>query len=642
MTAATKADGPAPRPGGSALDRYRDRLAADGRATIRDYQELWAWSVRRPEEFWPSVWDFFEVVPPRLPDGRVVLGDQMPGVRWFPEDRLNYVANVLRHPAEAEALIGWSPDGAQRVTTYGELAASVASVAAELRRAGVRPGDRVAAVLPHREEAVIAFLATACVGGIWALCAPEFGVSGILGRLEQIEPTVLITTDAYAYQGKVFDVQDTAAQVLDALAGPVYHIRVESGLVDPRGPARRWSDLLGTADERPLIEPVAFEHPLWVLYSSGTTGVPKAMVHSHGGIVLEHLKSIGLHNDIGPGDRFFWYTTPAWMMWNYLVGGLLAGATVVLYDGPPEPETVWRLAAEVGVTFFGASPGFFEATRAADLRPEPGGQLRTVGSTGSPLHADPHRWLAETLGPAVRVAPVSGGTDVCSGFVGGHPWGPSVPGQMQARMLGVDAQAVDADGQVVVDEVGELVVRGPMPSMPLSFWGDDGSRYRDAYFTAYPGVWRHGDWIRFTADGAAVISGRSDSTLNRGGVRMGSSEFYAVLAELPSVTDALVVDTSGGPAAGGELIVFVVANGPEDDDALGRRVTAHVRRELSPRHAPDRVVRIDAVPYTLTGKKTEVPIKRLLQGTPVERAVDLQSLRNPEAVTGLLAAAGLR
>lgn len=622
----------------SRMLRFARWLAARHGVDIESYQQLWRFSVDRPAEFWCAVWDFFDVAPSRaLQAGEAVSGSVMPDVHWFEGERVNYAQNALRHPSDRLAVVRVDDRGDERRLTYGELASEVAAAAAGLRRLGVGRGDRVAAILPNREEALVGLLAAASIGAIWALCAPELGHSSIVSRLAQIEPRVVISTDAYVYGRKVFDQRAKTRDVLAELPSVEAHVVVASGehlVGEGGGDQMGWDELTADRAAPLIVEPVPFEHPLWVLYSSGTTGIPKAMMHSHGGIVLEHLKNIGLHTDVQPGDVFFWYTTTAWMMWNFQVGGLLVGATVVLYDGPPTPERVWPIVANLDVDIFGASPGFFEASRISGTH-QRGSALRTLGSTGAPLPESNQRWMTDTFGPDVHVASVSGGTDVCSGFVGPHPWGPVTIGRMQGPMLGVRVEAYDSSGRSLVGRIGELVVTAPMPSMPLGFWGDDGTRLRAAYFEQFPGVWRHGDWAEIFDTGEVVIHGRSDSTLNRGGVRTGTSEFYRALEAVPDVADALVVDTSRPDGSEGELLLFVVV-GPDVGPDLERRVAAAVRTELSPRHVPDRVLVVPEVPYTLTGKKSEVPVKRILQGALVDTVVDVQSLRNPAALQQLL------
>ncbi|MCW2761617.1 MAG: acetoacetyl-CoA synthase [Marmoricola sp.] len=602
------------------------------------YDALWKWSTDELSEFWSAIWDYFEIVPER-PPGVLPLGsEQMPGAVWFKGARLNYAENVFRHPGHWTALICRDESDAEVSLTYDDLRREVARVAGGMRILGVGRATRVAAILPNRLEAVVAFLATASLGATWALCPPEFGTKSIVDRFAQIEPKVLIGSSGHTYAGKSFDSSGKLSAVaagLPTLASTV--VVGAAGQVSAPTGVVGWDDL--TADGPLAFEPTEFSDPLWVLYSSGTTGIPKAMVHSHGGIVLEEVKAIGLHLDLKPQDRLFWYTSTGWMMWNYVISGLLVGATTVLYDGSPDPTRLWAMAEELGVTVFGGSPGFFEATRRSEVVPRRFESLRTIGSTGAPLGRETHRWLLDTFGSGVHVASVSGGTDVCSGFLGPVPTLPARVGEIQRRMLGVACAAFDTNGRPVIDAVGDLVVTRPMPSMPVGFWGDeDGGQYARSYFTDYPGVWRHGDWVTFSEDGAAVVSGRSDSTLNRGGVRMGTSEFYRGLAEVPAVADALVIDTLTGDRHG-ELILFVVLLAGHTLDAeMTEHISATLRRNLSPRHVPDVILGVDDIPYTLTGKKCEVPVKRILTGTPLLLAVDPSALRNPVALEAVIAA----
>jgi acetoacetyl-CoA synthetase len=481
----------------------------------------------------------------------------------------------------------------------------------------VRRGDRVAAYVPNVADALVAFLATASLGAIWSACSPDFGATAVLDRFRQIEPTVLLVVDGYRFKGEWHDRRAVVVELAAGLPG--------TAVVELTEVPRPASGL--------RIEPVPFEHPLWVLYSSGTTGLPKALVHGHGGILLEHLKHVSFHIDIGPGDRFFWYSSTGWMMWNLLAGGLLVGATIVLYDGSPAfPDlgALWRLAERCEMTYFGVSAPYIQScmkagvvpSREADLS-----RLRGVGSTGAPLPPEGFRWIYENVHADLLVGSVSGGTDVCSGFVGSCPLRPVHAGEIQCRCLGARVEAFDESGASVVERVGELVVTAPMPSMPLYLWSDpDGARYRASYFETYPGVWRHGDWITITDRGTCVISGRSDATLNRGGVRMGTAELYRVVEALPEVLDSLVVDT-------GKLWLFVVLPGGSSlDDALRRRIAAVLRAELSPRHVPDAIVAIDEVPRTLNGKKMEVPVKRLLLGEPVDAVVSPGAMANPASL----------
>lgn len=612
---------------------------------LGSYQDMWQWSVSDVDAFWDSVWEYFGVLGGRG-DGPVREGTTMPGVRWFPGATLNYARNALRYAegehADRPALVFGSETGARRTFTHAELASEVGRVAAGLRKLGVGRGDRVAAYVPAIPEALVTFLAAASIGAVWSSCSPDFGAPSVIDRFTQIEPKVFLAVDGYAYNGKPFDRLGTVQEIEAAL--PTVEATVLLPYLDAgASPAalRRgvlWDDLRRDA-AGPEFEEVPFEHPLWVVYSSGTTGLPKPIVHGHGGVVLEHLKALALHMDLGPDDVFFWFTTTGWMMWNYLVGGLLVGATVVSYDGSagyPDMGALWRLAAETGMTYFGTSAPYVTACMKAGIEPAKEvdlGRLRAIGSTGSPLPPEGFRWVYDHVRADLLLGSFSGGTDVATGFVGPCPLLPVRAGVIQARCLGARVEAFDPDGLPLTGEVGELVLTEPMPSMPIYFWNDpDGVRYRDSYFDVYPGVWRHGDWITVRSDGGCVIYGRSDSTLNRGGVRMGTSEFYRVVEKFDEVADSLVVDT-GQLGRDGRLICFVVpAEGHRvDDDLVGRLRTA-LRTELSPRHVPDDVHEVPGIPRTLSGKKLEIPVRKMLLGTPVERAANPDALANPEVL----------
>ncbi|WP_435176011.1 acetoacetate--CoA ligase [Actinacidiphila sp. bgisy145] len=612
--------------------RQHNAPAPTGTDPVADYAALHTWSVRAPEEFWRALTEWFDV---RFstPADTVLADPAMPGARWFPGARLNYAEHALRpaqdpERAEQPALIHLDERHDPATVTWAGLSRQVASLAAELRRLGVTPGDRVSGYLPNTAHAVVALLATAAVGGVWTSCAPDFGARSVLDRFRQVEPVVLFAVDGYRYGGKSHDRTATVAELraeLPTLRATV-HIPL-LGTATPEG-ALEW-DALTAQDAEPAYEQVPFDHPLWVLYSSGTTGLPKAIVQSQGGILLEHLKQTGLHLDLGPGDRFFWYTSTGWMMWNFLVSGLLAGAAIVLYDGAPgHPDTAaqWRVAEQTGTTVFGTSAAYVIACRKAEVHPGRDFDLSAVGcvaTTGSPLPPDGFRWLHDEVAADLWIASVSGGTDVCSCFAGGVPTLPVYVGELQAACLGTDLQAWDAQGRPLTDEVGELVVANPMPSMPLRFWNDPGdARYRDSYFATYPGVWRHGDWITFTSRGTIVIHGRSDSTLNRQGVRMGSSDIYEVVERLPEIAESLVIGVEQ-PDGGYWMPLFVrLAPGATLDDALRDRIRTALRTQLSPRHVPDEVIAVPGVPHTLTGKRIEVPVKRLLQGTALDKALN--------------------
>ncbi|MHC1557377.1 acetoacetate--CoA ligase [Actinomycetospora sp. C-140] len=630
-------------PAGTVIGRFVDWLARERGLAFDDYDALQRWSVTDLDGFWSAVAAFFAV---RFHDApRAVLENPvMPGAVWFPGGTLNYAERAVEGPSGTSAdddtvILAFSQTRDDQTWTRAELRDAVARARAGLQRLGVRAGDRVVAYAPNIPETVVAHLAAASLGAVWASCAPEFGARSVVDRFAQIEPTVLLAVGGYVYGDKPVDRTAEVAALRSALPTVRHVVEI------PYGPgtvadATPWSELVGTA-AAPAYDPVPFDHPLMVLFSSGTTGPPKAIVHGHGGITVEHLKNHGLAWDVQPGDRLLWFTTTAWMMWNALLSGLIHGAALILVDGNPlHPDLAWqwRLAAQARATHFGTSPGFLMTCRGEGVHPARDHDLtalRQICVAGSPLPPEGYRWVAAEFGPEVLLLVGSGGTDVCSGIVQGGPWQDVVEGEISGRELGVDTAAFDAAGNEVVGERGELVIRSPMPSMPLFFWGDDdGSRRHAAYFDTYPGIWRHGDWVRFSPTGSVVVSGRSDATLNRGGVRLGTAEFYAVVEEMPEVTDSLVVhleDPDGGP---GELLLFVVpAAGRTVDEA---RVRAELRAALSPRHVPDRIHAIAAVPRTRTGKKLEVPAKRILLGADPDAVASRDSLVDPDALTAFV------
>jgi acetoacetyl-CoA synthetase len=567
----------------------------------------------------------------------------MPGADWFPGSSLNYAEHALRHGGDDDlAVIFHREDGVASSLTFGALRSRVAAFRAALASLGVSQGDRVVALVPNAPEALIAFLAAASLGATWSSCSPDFGARAVADRFTQIEPAVFVAVSGYVYNGRSFDCRPVVEEIRSQLPGLRATILVDyldngSSLPDTLSFAELVASNEGASLE---FTPVPFGHPLWVLYSSGTTGLPKGIVQGHGGIVLEHLKMLGLHSDLGPGDRFFWFTTTGWMMWNYLVGGLMVGTTIVLYDGSPafpSLNALWQLAEQHRVTYFGTSAPYVQSCLKDGLDPSSRYDLtglRVVGSTGAPLTPEGFRWIASAVGKDVQIASVSGGTDLCTAFVAASPDRPVWLGELSCRALGAAVFAFDEAGNTLDDAVGELVITRPMPSMPVFFWGDeDGSRLRDAYFDTYPGIWRHGDWIRITPRGSAVIYGRSDSTLNRGGVRMGTSEFYRVVESVPGVVDSLVIDTSG--VSEGELLCFVVLDGVTlaDVEPVLRK---ELRSSLSPRHVPNRFVAVAEIPRTLNGKKCEVPVKKILAGVDPDRAVSRGALRNPESLQPFL------
>lgn len=631
----------------SQLERYRRWLADRGIVDVADYAHLLAWSTSDLAGFWRSLWDYFDVVSDTDP-GPALVHEVMPGARWFPQARLNYVDQVWRHePTDEDAIIdcGEPAEGeaAPRVrrTSWRQLRTDVARLAAYLRRAGVQPGDRVVGFLPNIGEAVVAFLATAGIGAVWSACGQDYAPAAAVDRLGQLDPVVLVTADGYRHGGRVHDRRAEVAQLAERLPSVrrvvvVSHLGLGSG--DIRD-AVAWDEALAEASAQDVSEfspeHVPFEHPLWVLYSSGTTGKPKGLLHGHGGVLLEHLKQMALHTDVHDGDVYWWFTSPSWMMWNYQVAGLLVGATIVCYDGSPQYPTqgaFFRLAGELGVTALGTSPAYLMACEKAGVEPSVEAdlsRLRVIGVTGAMAPPSTYRWVSGHVGD-VPLGSISGGTDVVSAFMGWVPTLPVYAGEITAPCLGVAMAAWDPSGHELHDEVGELVITRPMPSMPLHIWNDPGDhRYRDTYFDVYPGVWRHGDWVQITERGTVALHGRSDSTLNRNGIRMGSSDIYEVVDTLPEIADSLVIGAEL-PDGGYWMPLFVVlADGHVLDDALRSKILTTIRTQASPRHVPDDVIAIPGVPHTKTGKRLEIPVKRILQGQPPAAVVDPNSVDDP-------------
>lgn len=624
----------------SRIEEFRQWVNNNRGLDLRDYHGLWQWSVDELDDFWRSVWTYFDVISSERP--RDVLGSRkMPGAEWFPGAHVNYSEHVFRdrdpaaiaiqHASELRELGHW---------TWGELEQHTARIAGGLRELGVGPGDVVAAYLPNLPETVAALLACASIGAIWSSAAPEFGTQAVIDRFTQIEPTVLLSIDGYRYGGKDFDRSEVIA-ALQASLPTVKHTVVLPYLDSTSlSGTMSWNELLAAGEGRALdFERVPFDHPLWVLYSSGTTGLPKAIVHSQGGILIEHLKALNLHLDAHTGDRIFWFTTTGWMMWNYLVGCLLTPASIILFDGNPaypDMDTLWKLAEDTEMTCFGTSASFISSSMKAGLEPAKKFDLRhlnAVGSTGSPLSMEGFDWVWNSVGPDIWLFSTSGGTDTCTAFLAGVPTLPVYRGELQAAALGAKVESWDELGKPHVGRVGELVITEPMPSMPICLWGDgDGSKLHSSYFDTYPGIWRHGDWIEFTEHGSAVIRGRSDATINRGGIRMGTAEIYRAVLSIDEVVDALVVDI---PRTGDNdfMPLFVVlAEDVDLGDELRARIRATIRTTCSPRHVPSEIIAVEDVPRTLSGKILEVPVKRILMGEPVSSSVSKGSLQNPTAL----------
>jgi len=613
---------------------------------FEDYDHLWTWSVSEINDFWESIWNYFEITASKAPE--TILGkEMMPGAEWFSGARLNYAENFFaRDWDDRPAIIYCDEAGRSEEISWEEVRIHTALLARTLKDLGVEVGDRVVAYMPHIPETIAGLFAAASLGAIWSSCSPDFGSRSVLDRFQQIEPKVLLAVDGYQYNGQIFDRSQVVAELQQGLptlkATILFPYLSKKEVVEVPTGTILWQDLsAGERQPKELeFEQVPFDHPLWVLYSSGTTGLPKPVVHGHGGILLEHLKMAALHLDLKAGDRFFWYTSTGWMMWNFLVGGLLSGATIVIYNGSPTfPDlgVLWKLAAQVRITYFGCSAAFIDACMKAEIMPSSDFELskiKGVGSTGSPLSKEGFQWIYKNINEKLSLESASGGTDLCTAFVGGCKLLPVFAGEIQAACLGANVRAFDENGDSVTGQLGELVITKPMPSMPIYFWNDpQNERYKASYFDIYPNVWRHGDWVKFTARGSCIIYGRSDSTINRHGIRIGASEIYRTVESLPEIKDSLVVDLE---LLGREsfLPLFVVLTQDEQlDNRLRKRIKEVIARDISPRHVPNEIFSIDEVPYTLTGKKMEVPIRRILLGESVDDAANRGAMRNPESVT---------
>ena len=626
---------------GSNLKHFEAWLVAEKGLAFDDYEALWQWSTENVADFWACLWDYFEIIA-HAPYSAVLSGTEMPDVQWFDGATLNYAEHIFRHKSDDRpALLFKSERQEATAISWAELEAKVGAFQRFLKAQGIGPGDRVAAYLPNIPEAIIAFLAVNALGAVWSCCSPDFGVRTVIDRFAQIEPALFLAVDGYTYNGKPYDRLAEVRQINAEIGEPrtvlLSYLDTDSSMPG----ALSWETIQTEykSDEPVTFTPVPFNHPIWVLYSSGTTGKPKAITHSHGGVLLEHLKYMAFHNDVHPGENFFWFTTTGWMMWNFLQASLLAGATPVLYDGSPgypDLNVLWDLAETLPIHHFGTSAPYLTACMKRGLMPGTTfdlSHLRSIGSTGAPLPAEAFDWVYGQVSPSLWLCSMSGGTDVCTAFVGGCPYKPVYRGRIQGRALGCALHAYDESGTPVTGRLGEMVITQPMPSMPVFFWNDpDNARYRSSYFEHYPGQWRHGDWIHIHEDGSLVIHGRSDATLNRNGVRIGTAEIYAVLNGIEGLKDSMVLNLEK-PGGDDVMPLFVVlAEDVSLTDTLADQINQTLRKACSPRHVPDLIVPVPDVPYTLSGKKMEVPVKKLLLGMQASTSMNRDAVRNPEAV----------
>ena len=624
----------------SKLIHYMTWLKSKKNLHFEGYQDLWRWSVDKHEEFWESVWEYFNIG--ELNGySNVLEGASIYESKWFAGAKLNYSEQVFAKRDNDTAIITINEECQKRTVSYEELYFQVANLASFMKSIGLTKGDRVAAYMANSLESVVAFLATASIGAIWSSCSPEFGVNSVVQRFGQIEPKILIASDGYRYAGKNNDRTKQINQLIEKIPSIKHTILVENiGCCKVNSSDNRtlWDEIV--MDESVLeFEQVEFDHPLWILYSSGTTGRPKPIVHGHGGILLEHYKTLSFHLDIQDSDRFFWFTTVGWMMWNVVISGLLVKATIVLYDGSPTyPNTdkIWEISELTGATYVGLSAPYINACMKNKIVPKDKYKmvdLKGIGSTGAPLSDDGFEWVYSNVKSDVHLGSYSGGTDLCTGFVGPVPILPVKIGEIQARTLGAQIEAYNESGEPIVDSVGELVITKPMPSMPVFFWGDDGSIYKNSYFEVFDNVWRHGDWIEINSNGGCKIYGRSDSTLNTSGIRMGTSEFYEVLDAVPEIMDSIVIDT-GFELKDGKILLFVqLQNGLKINPSMKLEIISKIKSDLSPRYIPNSIFQVSQIPTTLNGKKLEIPIKKILNGSDIEEAVNLGTVKNPDSLS---------
>lgn len=622
------------------LTEFRLWLAENRGLDLPDYDAMWQWSVTEIGDFWQAVWDFTGVV--SSAQATTAIADKsMPGTDWFPGAKLNYAENIFTKLPLGKPVMYYKTEDQPLVEiSVEELTEKVAALRQALISMGVEKGDRVSAYLPNAPEAIISVLAVSSIGAIWSSCAPDFGPRSVLDRFKQIEPKVLITIDGYQYNGKQYSRTDTVEQLRAELPTLEHVIVIPAIGAEKLSDTHSWPEVIEANQGATLeFEQVPFKHPLWILYSSGTTGLPKPIVQGHGGCLMEHIKATTFHNNLGPDDIFFWFSSTGWMMWNYLLGSLLTGCSIFLYDGSPgypSLEILWQLAEEVGVTYFGTSPAFVSACMNAKLKPNELydlSKIKAVGSTGAPLTIDNFKWIYDNVNKDLALESQSGGTDLCTSIVGGARLKPVHAGEIQGASLGAKIQAFDPAGEPVIGEVGELVITEPMPSMPLFFWNDEGdARYKASYFEMYPNIWRHGDWIKFNERGGCIIYGRSDSTINRKGVRMGTSEIYRCVESIEEIVDSLVVDLESLGHESYMPLFIVLREGTELTDDLQKQIKSKLRSEVSPRHVPNDIFVIDEVPYTLSGKKLEIPVRRVLLGQDPDKVVNRGAMRNPQVM----------
>lgn len=623
----------------SNLSHFAKWLETEKKLKFSSYAELWDWSVNDIELFWQCISEYFNVIFQSNPH-EIVSKDFMPETRWFSGATLNYAEHIFRMKNPGEAIIFKKENGETQFITWKELENKTAAFAAFLRSKGVKSGDRVVGFLPNIPEATIAFLATCSIGAVWSSCSPDFGSGSVIDRFQQISPKVLIAVDGYQYNGKEFNKRAIVDEIRSVLTDLEVFVEINYLNTEPENDGRiQWKDTIKGIHAELSFEPVPFAHPIWVLYSSGTTGKPKAITHSQGGVLLEHLKYVTFHNDVKPGERYFWFTTTGWMMWNFVQATLLAGATIVLYDGSPAypgMDALWKLAEEFKIAHFGTSAPFIIASMKSGIGPASSFQLsalRSISSTGSPLPPEGFDWIYDHVKSDVWLISMSGGTDVCSAFVGGNPWEPVCEGEIQCRALGCDMHAYDDAGQEVINEVGEMVVVKPMPSMPVYFWNDpDKEKYRESYFEMFPNIWRHGDWLEITERNTLIIKGRSDATLNRHGVRIGTAEIYQSVDKVPEILDSLVVNIEMTNGNHFMPLFVMMADHQELTEAIKMKIAQMLKMDYSPRHIPDEMVVVNEIPYTISGKKMEAPVKKILMGKSIQSAANLGAMRNPDSL----------